>query len=299
VTVEGSWEPLANVTIARVWRGQTAIPSAEAVVQTQVRKSGRIAFPRITGEAGSTLKMLVTKKDGTSTFHDVVVAPEQRTTPRLELSLGADGIVAGPGWTVTMIDGPWNGDVATGMPAPKRFADLVDRLHWHGGQEVHLDEDGNSRVVLVLRAGRDVSWRMVQWVMMAAADPRVRIHRLTFASSSGRDEARQQIDLPIDEGLSAQPRIQIPVTLVRTRAGGPLEISHGSPDGPTETLPWEALPERLQATRMSFGDTGPQLVGLIRVPPPGLITHAEVTRVLTAFREAGIEDIRFEGAPLR
>jgi hypothetical protein len=301
VALEGRWEPGANVTVARVWRGQTAIPSAEAVVRTQVDEKGRIAFPRLAGELGSTLRMLVRTKDGTSTFHDVVVAPELRTTPRLDLTLGADGVVSAPGWTVDLLDEPWAGDEATGMPAPERFAALIARLEWHAGRPEQRDAKGNSKTELALRAGKDVPWRLVQWVLQAAADPRVRIHAIQFVLlAQGQTQIRPlPLDLPLDEGLSADPELQVSVRLLRTRADGLLEIRCGGEGGNDEVVAWEALPARLRATAEGLRETGPWLVGLIRVPPPGLVTFAEANRVLRAFREAGFEDVRLEGAPLR
>lgn len=297
--LEGQWTPGARVTIARVWRGKTAIPSEEAVVQTQVSESGSIVFPRIAGEKGSTLRMLVTMKDGTSTFHDVVVAPELLATPRLRLSLGADGIVAGPGWTVAMIDGTWQDDTATGTPAPERFAHLIQQLKWHAGPDDRRDAEGNSRTHLALRAAKDTPWRMVQWVMMAAADPRVRIRMITLVAADEGGDMREDIRVPTDQGLSAKPPVRVVVELVRATAGGELVIRYGPEDGPLVPVKEAELSRRLRDLLTDVDGAKVRLVGLVKVPPPGRVTSAEAARVINALREAGIEDVQFEGAPLR
>ena len=93
--------------------------------------------------------------------------------------------------------------------------------------------------------------------------------------------------------------VHLIVQLNRGAAGGTLEIRCGPASGPLVAVSWEELPERLgdALTKVEGESTG--LVGLVKVPPPGLVTSAEAARVMTAFRKAGIEDIQFEGAPLR
>ena len=302
VRLDGRWEPGANVTIARVWRGLTAIPSAEAVVSTQVDDEGRIAFPRLAGEAGRTLRMLVRTKDGERTFHDVVVAPELGTTPRLDLYLmGTDGTVRGQGWAVSLFDDGWRGDDVTGPPTPERVAALAEQLRALAARMGHAPPE-DSTAEIVLHADAEAPWRMVQWVMQVGAAPGITIRRFRLGFVDGPESAYQRVDLPVDRGLVPDPRperIQVRVILHRAEPDGPLVIRPGSRVGETTPWTWDELPERLRFARTEFARESATIHGLIQVPPPGLVTCAEALRLLAAFRQAGFEDVQLEGAPLR
>ncbi len=302
VALEGRWEPGAKVTLARVWRGMTAIPSAEAVIRTEVGENGRIAFPRIAGEQGSTLRMLVTKKDGTSKFHDVVVAPELGATPRLDLRVGADGTVRGPGWGVYLLEGRRLGAQAASAPSPKGFAALVKQLRRHAGQPGQRNELGNSQVELTLHVEPAAPWRLVQWTLQAAAHPEVRIITIHLGRTDAPQDALQRIDLPFDERLSPGPRedlVIVAVRLVRSEIGGALRIFHSSRGRGRGPWTWEELPAMLRSAHADRVREGAKLIAELKVPPPRLVTFAEALRALEAFREAGFEDIHLEGAPLR
>ena len=70
-------------------------------------------------------------------------------------------------------------------------------------------------------------------------------------------------------------------------------------DDSLDSVTWEELPGRLKDSLTEVEGATKGLAGLVKVPPPGLVTTPEVVRALTALREAGVEDIQFEGAPLR
>lgn len=72
------WKPELRVTpesyviAARVWKGRHPVPSLEGVGIGYADDEGRIQLPRVAGEQGNTLRVLVVPKDGSEgAFHDV------------------------------------------------------------------------------------------------------------------------------------------------------------------------------------------------------------------------------------
>ncbi|SRR5258706_9491516 len=50
----------------------------------------------------------------------------------------------------------------------------------------HREEDQHraSEIYILIRADRGSRWQDVQWVMQAAADPKIRVHKLQFATTN-------------------------------------------------------------------------------------------------------------------
>ena len=145
------------------------------------------------------------RRTATTTFHDVVVAPELRTIPTPRPARSAPtASCAGPGWTVALFDGPGEGDEATGTPAPERFAALIAQLLWHAGKDEERDPNGDSETEVTVRAGTDVPWRMAQWLLQCASHPSVRIRRFRLRVVDAGGGIEQSILLPRDEGLGSR-----------------------------------------------------------------------------------------------
>ena len=119
-----------------------------------------------------------------------------------DLSLGADGIVAGPGWTVALFDGPGEGDEATGTPAPERFAALIAaaRLARGQGRGARPERRLGDRVVL-RRAGPTCpgAWRSGCCSARRIRASRIRRFRLRVVDA-GREGPTSRILLPRRRG---------------------------------------------------------------------------------------------------
>ncbi len=294
----GRWEPGAQATIARAWRGTQARPSAEGVASAKVGADGRLVLHRIRGEPGKTLRMLVTAKDGTSAFHEVIVAPELLVEPRLPIEVRADGTV------VVIHTGAGESFLIRHSEAEASDQALKTALLAHAANPQMRDEARNSRWTVDLRVEKAASWRLVQWVLQCCADPDVRIRRFRLVPMDAPADPLP-IVLPVDPGLgAAQPASAgLRVTLTRAASGAPLQVrvqDLGSGGG--EVL-WR--PDQLD---LALGDAivavAGERTGLtveIAVPPPGLVTAREVHRALEACREAGFapEAVRLLGAPPR
>ena len=143
---------------------------------------------------------------------------------------------------------------------------------------------------------------MVQWVLMASADPRVAIRDIRLGRVDASADTFQALQLPRDDGLAveaARERPEVVVKLLRKEPGAPLRILAPSPDDPKlEAVTWESLAASLARTRKSIPDDV-RARGRVATPPPGLVTFDEALRLIAAFRQAGFEDVELEGAPLR
>lgn len=289
-TLDGTWEKGASVTVARVWRGTTAIPSREAVVQTTVDEMGRISFPRIPGEKGSTLRMLVTTKDGTSTFHDIEIGP----VPIIWTYVGADGSIGIDGTTIELFD-------EAGMGVVAGLVSLREILRKRAASPNLRDENtGEVRLTLGFRIHPEAPWRAVQWALQVMAEPTIGMHRFQLAAHDG---APMPFELPRDRRLGAPPQRPeslpfVTVKVFRRQPEGPAHYTVGQErigEAPAEGL--DPLVEAIRRVLEVARARGGTIQGQLKAPRPTQATFGDVQRALRALREAGIEDVRFEGAP--
>ncbi|MCP5065354.1 MAG: terpene cyclase/mutase family protein [bacterium] len=149
--------------------------------------------------------------------------------------------------------------------------------------------DGTSRLHAILDIDETMPWAPVAWMMMACADPRVRIYKVSFGVRQMGSEAEGVLPatLPKDRGLApgaATPREyeRVQVNLVRAKEGGSTRIA----------ALYEALmkipAEQRENAKFEF-----------KAPPPhgAGMSFSYVAQVLDVMMRAGARDLIFEGAP--
>ncbi|MCU0728174.1 MAG: hypothetical protein MUE73_20695 [Planctomycetes bacterium] len=155
-------------------------------------------------------------------------------------------------------------------------------------------DDGHSMAPsltpALLTVGAEVRWREVQWVMMACADPVVRMVRLHWAvTDRNGTEGCVPCFIPLTKGLRGAPSLVIEL---ERRSG--------------ETRTRVKLPgEDLGTDGESFALLADRVRGLLRGDPPptvqinawAWVPFAEVVRVVDMVRGAGGREILFTGAP--
>jgi biopolymer transport protein ExbD len=50
------------------------------------------------------------------------------------------------------------------------------------------EDDGASKVPVMIHGDRDAKWQYVQWIMMACANPRIKIYKMQFAVAQPKKE---------------------------------------------------------------------------------------------------------------
>ncbi len=303
VTLGSKDEPHARVIISRVWRGATAIPSREGVVVTNVAADGTITFPRMAGERGAKLRMLVTRKDGVSTFHDVIVNKQELTNPPQAVLIQADGTVSFKGFQFRIDDELTPQQNALALEA------FLKELRKVADTEGARDAQGLSRYELRIVAEPGVRWRVVQYVMQTAAHPSVKIHKIRFGDTP--------YELPKDKGLADEPfnksinKIKAKVFLkedqygqrVRIQIDGGMALETPAvKDGPAQLDEKHAgyLKNGIVVLKREIDSKGESLplIGEVSAPPPngGKIPYAVIRRIYQAFLDAGVTRVQFEGA---
>ncbi len=140
--------------------------------------------------------------------------------------------------------------------------------------------DRSGGLPLVLRCDEAVPWRSVQWVLAAAADPRIRVWRTLFAvrPPAGEEEGTFAIFLPRERGLAATGR---------ERATAALAVVALAPAGAA------APPAALHAYfRDRPGIRGVLLVAEAEVSVGAVLAAAD------ALHRAGVERLSFPDAAL-
>jgi len=66
---------------------------------------------------------------------------------------------------------------------------LKDALRrMHSGNALLIEEDGSSKVPVMVHADWGAKWKYVQWIMQACADPAIKIYKIQFAVKKPFDE---------------------------------------------------------------------------------------------------------------
>ncbi len=202
VALSQKFEPRAQVTIARVWRGRTAIPSRESVAHTRADKDGLVSFVHQRGERGP-LRAREVRSDGSVRWHDLVL-PGDSTAQRKDVAFVRvlpDGRVALRGVEYA----PWTKN-ARGVPmqphqeAETKLRHALSKVASAGGR----DAEGASKVTLWLLASKTTPWHIVERVMMACAHPDVKLAKLKFGIDRSKAPATAY-EMPRDRGLDAPP----------------------------------------------------------------------------------------------
>lgn len=239
--VQGPFAPGARLVLARVWRGDVAVPSREGVTVASVPSDGgrvdRVVLPRLGGEAGGALRMLVTSPDGSRAFRDVVLDTLLLDEPRLHVRLDEDGRVHVRG-TSYLLSAP---GVAESFV--RDLGDVMD-LGLRG-------PGGLARATLVLDVSEGTSWGAVLDVVQVAAMAEVPDLML-----AGADAAPLAYRLPGDRGLEAIEG-ERPAVRVLALDGGEVAVVFGG--GPEEDV----------EVRVPVDDLA-QAVGAWRGPTPGV-----------------------------
>ncbi|MEN8150416.1 MAG: biopolymer transporter ExbD, partial [Planctomycetota bacterium] len=163
--------------------------------------------------------------------------------------------------------------------------------------ETRRDEDHPKKIshaAILIHAPREVRWREIQWAMLAAASPDVRIYRLYFATRAPDGSfAYVPVFLPAEYAVPADPRI-LRLELKRKRTETVTRLSLlgdacGEGESGFETLR-KKLPElRKERPERSIGE----LYGWASVP------YQDAVRGIAAFHAAGVTRIQFVGPPPR
>ncbi len=290
--------PGTPLTLSRVWRSTTAIPSATAVVKTRVLEGGRVRAPVLWGEQGATIRGLVRNPDGETTFVDLVVDHAALAEPWLVFNVWPNGRVQLKGAEYpTWVEGALEGAALAGLRSD--LATLLDRPGWR-------DEDKTARAAAVLHVAEGAPWRVLQALMQVGALEGVRDY--LFQRADGAWQSRSgpvEFQLPSDAGLAARPReasrsLEVVVThrpergvRVRLRIRKEDGTVH-NPSGEGRTWTVEEATQVLQNGLVSADRA------VVKTPPPfgrGVDAHS-VILLIDALKRAGIERIELEGAPL-
>ncbi len=199
---------------------------------------------------------------------------------------------------------------------PARASDGLDALERALVEitaRVPRDLNGLSPVALELVPSKQARWRWIQWTMQAAAHPKVLMVTMRFGAE-GSDETPFEQRLPVDlamEPTDESPPVGVAVIVQVSEKGGarirlagtesPWTVDFDSSLAPIESRPVElsrAMSELSSSLRTAAAGERNGVFGDIEVPTPSGdgVTYELVHEVLRAFREAGIDDVRFNGA---
>ena len=149
--------------------------------------------------------------------------------------------------------------------------------------------DRSSRKHLLVRADASVPWRIAQWILMMAADPRVGIYKIHFGATSrgGEGDGAIGCELPKDRGITATEMFAEERPVVRTRI-----FMSTRPESDPEAL--FLVLARLRAT------SGEGVRFEIATPPPKgrRVPAGFVIRVMDVALRAGFQSLVLEGAPM-
>jgi hypothetical protein len=301
----GPFQPGSILTLARVWRGESAIPSREGVSRARVGPDGRASLPRVEGERGLTLGLLVERPDGKREFFEVGAEdPVERQALMILLSeAGEVRVTAGASDRAQMWDvlGEFRlAQVDPGAVAAEhqRLAGVFDAYAARPGLR---DPDGTLRARLVLSAEPGARWQWIQWILQVAARPSVRIRDIALHPAWG--DAFLEYRLPVDGALvppapSTMFRVRVLASgsgetrALRVKVGDEtVEIPHG-------TAPEVARSGLIAALRRSpLSDLSTSV--LVEAPPAGgpSLRFDDIYSVLSALDAVGSPAVLFSGAP--
>jgi hypothetical protein len=259
--------------------------------------------------------MLVTGKDGRSTFHDVRVEPApSRRLDILRGDLAADGAL-----TIRYRSDDEDADVELdahrlgGPGAADALRDLATAFRNYVKDRRASEAGAEREIQFELHAAAGAKWQWIQWILQTCALPGVEIRHVVFAPAWGRPALEH--DLPADEGPRAAPAPEPPsvrASLTRQESGTPeaytrIRVGDWTIDLPPsaatdDTAHSARIGELRHALRRELGvlGGGARVVGVLGAPPPGgsEVPYRDVRAVLEAFREVGVETVQFEGSPL-
>ena len=187
-----TFTPHATVTVARVWRGRTAIPSRDSAEITKVRADGRLSFVHVRGEAGP-LRLREVKPDGSVAWREVTLHGRRR----LRVEIAPTGVVTVAGQTFDTLRRGESKDFGEGDPAV--LAAIGDVLA-DAAEAAGRDEQGVSKLEIFVRAHPDTPFAVISWILELCAHQRVRIASLRFLIA-GEKPAAVRYRLPADAGL--------------------------------------------------------------------------------------------------
>lgn len=242
VTLAGTDEPGARVTVAKVWRGTAAVPSNEAVVVTRVGTDGKIRFPRIRGEAGSRLRMFVERR-GSSSFHDVNLDQQPSDMARIGFTALSNGTVRFASSTYRVMEDP--------VGATRSMAAEIE--WWMKGAAERGTAVTTADWIVEVHSEPDAPWQAVQCILMAAAEANVR--KIRHFAVRDADEAAPAVpsfvdnDLPADMGMSDGDLPKPTIVVIPT----------GTPDKGYRVRVQVKLPTKREKTsaRVTVGDPIP------------------------------------------
>lgn len=193
VNLKQAFEPGAMVTIARVWRGRTAIPSRESVAHTWADEKGRVSFVHQRGERGP-LRAREVRKDGTVHWHELARAatPKPKRRP---LVLHPDGRVVLAPWDFQL----WTPEGAA-TPDAASLSALREKLRVLA-DAAGRDDLGNSKLTLPVVAYPEAAWKRIETLLLACTHPTVRVVNLEFGFPSDDDGTPYR--LPLDQAIGA------------------------------------------------------------------------------------------------
>jgi len=182
-------------------------------------------------------------------------------------------------------------DLHAGFP-PSIFVDgrridlpsLKEILRLRSGRVRGAAPSNASPLHLVVRADRAVRWQDAQWVLQAACDPAVRVHRVLFAAmpEDGGEEGAMALYLPMDAGATGSG----------ATAGDPprvsLDLSSGSA-GPSD--PARAIARRLGSLAAGGGRDAPLVT--IRADPE--VATGAVLVAADALLRSGAKGVLLQG----
>jgi hypothetical protein len=238
------------------------------------------------------LRMLVTSKDGSSAFHDLVVDPSLLATPELTLTVSTDGTASFEARTFDVEDAA-------------ELGALTKLLSDHADQPGFRHPDGVARCALVIRARPETRWQVIRHVLQAAAEARIEEIRYGRHGDFARPISQP---MPRDEGLTAdhasRPQPLVVEFAVDEDAGraGYLVVVRSTPalgrlEG-AHVVRWQGdrdayRADLLEAIATVRGDASVAVIATAR-PDPYDVRYDDVLFVLETLRSAGMDDVRFD-----
>jgi biopolymer transport protein ExbD len=170
------------------------------------------------------------------------------------------------------------------------LAELRDELRRRTDKSEWRNDDGTSNRVLLVDADAAVPWRLGQWVVQVAADPRIQISRIFFGARPLEGEGRGAIGwtLPVDRGLSRSGTFPDPIRHVAIKAFAAADADRSDPQGVAASV----------RRALADGKDGEPAIFEVKAPPPlgAGVPTGTVMAILDVLHRAGARDVRFEGA---
>lgn len=172
---------------------------------------------------------------------------------------------------------------------PLSFDALRQTLARRTSKPWHRATDGTSNRILLVDADRRLPWRMVQWVMQAAAHPSVQMVTIFLGARDTFTGRRGALGFTLPKDRSGR-HIEVPTVKVTLQA---------APRGATEQVP---VPARALGAWLAAREAAERTDAVyeIKAPPPlgADVPVGTVLEVLEMLVRHGVAAVRFEGAPL-